>query len=179
MDDATARLRLAAKVAADSDPVLTTEEFDELFAAARRADAAGNAPSNVDSAPVWQGSTVYAYGDVVTAAPAAGRWWICLTPGTSASTQPVWPDQAGRPPGIVEVADGTVVWLDAGTAWTPTWDLNTAAAEGWELKAGKAAARFDFGTDGQTFQRSQVIAHCHRMAATYRRRSTDNAPVAV
>lgn len=54
--------------------------------------------------------------------------------------------------------------------WVPTWDLNSSAAKGWELKAGKASARFAFTTDGQTFQRQQVLAHCNRMAATYRRR---------
>jgi len=179
VDDATARLRLAAMVAADSDPTLNDDEFDLLVVDAKRSDAAGNLPANVDSAPVWQASTTYQHGDVVTASPAAGRWWRCIVPGTSSASQPVWPDQAGQPPGVTEVLDGTVTWLDAGAEWKPTWDLNAAAAKGWELKAGKAAGRFDFGTDGQTFQRSQVVAHCNRMAGIYRRKVTASAPVGV
>jgi hypothetical protein len=177
VDESAARARLEALVAVDSDPALTTDEFDLLVGDAKRADAAGNLPSNVDTAPVWQANTPYQHGDVVTASPATGRWWRCIVPGTTGSTQPAWPDQHGRPPGLTEVVDGSVTWLDAGAEWKPTWDLNAAAARGWELKAGKAAGRFDFGTDGQTFQRSQIIAQCNRMAGIYRRKITASAPV--
>ncbi len=62
-------------------------------------------------------------------------------------------------------------------AWTPTWDLNRGAAEGWRRKAGKLAMRFDFSADGQQFQRSQAVAHCERMAEQYRRRIVSSVPV--
>ncbi|HOR00263.1 MAG TPA: hypothetical protein PLJ35_15740 [Anaerolineae bacterium] len=62
-------------------------------------------------------------------------------------------------------------------AWTPTWDLNRGAAEGWRRKAGRLAMRFDFGADGQTFQRSQAVAHCECMAEQYRRRVVCSVPV--
>lgn len=62
-------------------------------------------------------------------------------------------------------------------AWTPTWDLNRGAAEGWRRKAGKLAMRFDFSSDGQTFHRSQAVAHCERMAKQYRRRIMAAIPV--
>ena len=54
--------------------------------------------------------------------------------------------------------------------WTPTFDLNRGAAEGWRRKAGKAAGRFDFQTDGQRFDRSQIVAHCQSQADYYRRK---------
>jgi hypothetical protein len=47
------------------------------------------------------------------------------------------------------------------------WDLNSAAAEGWRLKAGKAANRFDFGSDVNSFSRDQVYKHCIEMAKHY------------
>lgn len=54
--------------------------------------------------------------------------------------------------------------------WAPTWDINAAAAEGWRMKAAKAAGRFDFTTDGQTFQRSQLVAHCTQQNRIFLRR---------
>ena len=46
------------------------------------------------------------------------------------------------------------------TAWTPTWDLNAAAADGWSRKAAKAHNLFNFAEDGQRFDRSQIYANC-------------------
>lgn len=56
---------------------------------------------------------------------------------------------------------------DAG--WVPTWDLDAAAADGWTIKAGRAASGFNFAEDGQRFDRSQVHAQCMLMARHYRR----------
>lgn len=58
---------------------------------------------------------------------------------------------------------------DAG--WTATYDLQAAAADGWEIRAGRAAGAIDFGEDGQRFNRSQLYAQCMAMAALYRRGS--------
>jgi hypothetical protein len=55
--------------------------------------------------------------------------------------------------------------------WTPTWDPNAGAADGWMLKAGLVAGGYDFGEDGQNFSRSQVHAHCVAMAKHYRSRA--------
>ena len=57
-------------------------------------------------------------------------------------------------------------------AWTPTYDLNRGAAEGWARKAGKLVYAYDFSTDGQSFSRSQLVEHCERMAERYRKRVT-------
>lgn len=53
--------------------------------------------------------------------------------------------------------------------WTPTWDLRAAAAEGWRRKAGKVAGDYTFSTDGQSFSRSDMYAHCMEMSKQYRR----------
>ena len=60
------------------------------------------------------------------------------------------------------------------TSWTPTWDLNRGAAEGWRWKAGKVAGRFDFSTDGQSFHRSQMAEMCEPMVKQYARKVTSN-----
>jgi len=62
--------------------------------------------------------------------------------------------------------------------WTPTWDLNRGAAEGWRWKAAKlAASHFDFSADGAAFQRSQAVAHCQAQAQMYARRIVTSAVV--
>lgn len=55
----------------------------------------------------------------------------------------------------------------ADTDWDPTWDLNSAAAEGWRRKASIAAGRFSFAEDGQRFDRAAVYAHCTAQAQVY------------
>jgi hypothetical protein len=64
-----------------------------------------------------------------------------------------------------------------GSGWVETYDLNRAAAEGWRWKAGKAAASYDFSADGATFNRSQILAHCEKMAAQYQRRTVTTLEV--
>lgn len=170
MDSDTALLRLIDLADSGSDPVLGDDLLATIVADAARADAAGNSPLNISTAPTWAAATTYAFGDVITADPAAGRWWRCVIPGASAATQPSWPDQGGASPGVALVTDNDVTWEDAGTAWTGTYDLNAAAAEAWRIKAAKAAGRFDFQTDGQTFRRGQIVANCHRMERMFRRK---------
>lgn len=67
------------------------------------------------------------------------------------------------------------IYVDA--EWTPTWDLDAAAAEGWRRKAGLAAARFTFAEDSQRFDRAQIYAHCLSQAEQYARRSMGSIPV--
>jgi len=55
--------------------------------------------------------------------------------------------------------------------WTPSWDLNAAAAEGWLRKASKAVSRFSFAEDGQRFERAQIYAHCIRQHELYSRKA--------
>lgn len=49
--------------------------------------------------------------------------------------------------------------------WTPTYDLNTAAAQGWLIKAGRAAATVDTPEAGMVT--SKVFDNCRSMARIY------------
>ena len=167
MDEAAARAELEIMVQADIDPVLTEVDVDTLMARARRVDRAGNSPRNVTTADAWAASTGYLAGDVIVV---DGRWWRCLVPGTSAATEPTWPLFARQPVTETRVADGDVLWVDNGLQWEPTYDLHAAARMGWRLKAGKVANAYSFQTDGQTFQRQQMIQHCLAMAEQHRPR---------
>ncbi len=67
---------------------------------------------------------------------------------------------------ISQVADRQG-YAPADDNWTPTYDLNRGAAEGWRWKAAAAAAHFDFKADGAEFSREQVQQHCLEMASRY------------
>lgn len=54
--------------------------------------------------------------------------------------------------------------------WVPSWELNSAAAQGWLMKAGRAASDVTFTADGASYNRSDLIAHCRDMAAQYQAR---------
>ena len=56
------------------------------------------------------------------------------------------------------------------TDWTATFDLNSAAAEGWRWKAAKVSGKFAFTTSGQAFSRDQMSAMCLLMADRYQAR---------
>ncbi len=60
--------------------------------------------------------------------------------------------------------------------WTPTGDLDAAAAEAWRRKAGIAASRFNFAEDSQRFDRAQIYAHCLSQATEYANRSMGSIP---
>lgn len=64
----------------------------------------------------------------------------------------------------------------ADSDWTPTWDLDAAAAEGWRRKASIAASRFNFAEDSQRFDRAQIYAHCLSQAEQYARRAMGVIP---
>jgi hypothetical protein len=48
--------------------------------------------------------------------------------------------------------------------WTPTYDLNAAAAAGWLLKAGRASSTVELGSAEAT---SKVFDNCRAMARIY------------
>jgi hypothetical protein len=67
-------------------------------------------------------------------------------------------DPAGRPPPDED--------------WSPTYDLNAAAAQGWLIKAARAAATVDEPTAGVVT--SRIFENCRAMARLYssRRKSS-------
>ena len=77
-------------------------------------------------------------------------------------TDPQDVDFSTTPPTISEVDE-----------WIPTYDLNAAAADIWEEKAGAVADEFDFKADGGSYSRSQkeekylgkARFHCSRKSA--------------
>lgn len=64
-------------------------------------------------------------------------------------------------------ADGRLV-SDAN--YELTVDMNRAAAVAWGRKATKAASQFDFSSDNQRFNRSQILNHCLKMTREFQRR---------
>ena len=68
-------------------------------------------------------------------------------------------------------ADGN---LPSDDDWTPTYDLNSAAASVFEVKAALVVNKYDTNTDGQSLSRSQLLAHLMTMAKMYRNRRTSS-----
>lgn len=155
-------------VASSSEPVLTSAELDDLLVLAKRPDADGNLPYLP-----WRAQTAYGVDDVVVPDPRNGHLYKVTGAGTTGNAQPAWPLATGA-----TVVDGTVTWQEAGLApWTPTFDLNAAAAEGWRWKAGKVAAVYSYSIEGQSAQRAQMHAQCLEQAARYAKRVIRSVPV--
>lgn len=164
MDQTSALAQLRSMCAAGSHPVVDDAELLLALDGARRADSAGNSPANVSTASTWVASSQFAAGTVIKV---GARWWRALVTATTGVTAPTWPDLDGWPVTGARVFDGDMRWVDNGAEWAPTWALRAAAADVWERKAAKAAGDYDFGADGQTFDRSQVIDQCLRMARRF------------
>ena len=77
-------------------------------------------------------------------------------------------DIMGQPPYIRSTT--APFTLIANTWWDPNYDLNAAAADIWDEKAGALAASFDFSADSSTFNRSQAYEHATQRARLYRSR---------
>lgn len=62
--------------------------------------------------------------------------------------------------------------------WTATYDLNRAAAMGWEWKAGKVANQFNFSSEERSkYERSQVYNQCMASARMYKSRIHGTASI--
>lgn len=60
--------------------------------------------------------------------------------------------------------------------WSPTYDLNSAAAAGWLIKAGRAASTTETEPDSINVT-SRVFANCLRMARIYAGKRTASVRV--
>jgi hypothetical protein len=163
MNEATALTRIQNMVAWDQEPVLTSDQVADLVVLGRRLDVNGRW---IEDDTGWAASTAYSVGDRVAASPRNGHVYVVTVGGTSGSAAPAFPTSSGA-----TVTDGTVTWQEAGGSWEPTYDLNSAAAEGWRWKAAIVAGQFDYsinaGPSQQSFQRSSKHAHCIAMAQAY------------
>lgn len=115
------------------------------------------------TAVLWAPATVYKFGHVVvpTETHMNGRKYRCVKAGTSASTEPEWPDANGW-----RVTDGgTLRWEEYGPAGNNLWNIDAAASECWQQKIALVTQDFDFssGTNA-SYKRSQVYEHCVDMA---------------
>lgn len=166
MDSTTAEILLKAMLDWESEPALNQSLVDTLLTYSAQADDYGNRAGNVGGDP-WQLGSV-TVGTVIV--DGAGRYWRSIAPGTTQSTEPNWPNLSGSAPGYATVSDGTVTWIDQGSSWGGRWVLDVGAAMGWRIKAGMAASRYAFMTDGQQFSRNQMHMMCLAMAQAYERR---------
>jgi hypothetical protein len=168
MDNAALEALLKSMTDWETEPALSQSDIDACMAIAASVDAGGNPPSNVqEGASAWASGS-YEIGALVI--DSAGGYWRSITAGTSGSVEPQWPSPYGLDVGGWHVVDNAVTWVYQGTAWLGSFGLDAAAAAAWRIKAGKAASRFGFMTDGQQFSRNQVHAMCLAMAQTYERR---------
>lgn len=159
--------RLGRMVAATSEPVLDSTALADLLLQAQLADDDGNLP---DSYNTWAASTSYAAGAIVVPTTRNGSYYTAAV-GISGTAEPTWPTTG-------TVTDNTVVWTWTATVlWTPRYDLNRAAAEGWRQKAASLAARFDFSADGADYKISQAYDNCLKQVAQYQRRIIGSVPV--
>lgn len=61
--------------------------------------------------------------------------------------------------------------------WSPSWEIDWAAAEGWEMKAALAASKNQTITDGRGTASSYLYLNCVRMAEKFRERILSSAPI--
>ena len=79
-----------------------------------------------------------------------------------------------------ELLSGAALTDAAGLAplneeWTPTYDINAAAAQGWLIKAARAAATTDEPTAGMVT--SKIFDNCRTMARLYAGKRTTSVSV--
>lgn len=164
MNEADALVVLGQLSASGTFPTLTSGELTTCLASARLADRYGifgtDDLGNVYEVP-WEPETVYAVDDVRVPILRDGYMYVCSVAGSSGTEPPDW--SAG-----IDIIDGTVTWQFYAVGWTPTHDMNMAAATAWELKAGKTSDKTTFGADGGSFNPQQVYDHCMSMATLYR-----------
>jgi hypothetical protein len=162
---------LSRMVAADKAPVLDATALGELLDAARRRDLNRNWYA---SDTPWAANTALAVGTTIVPTDPTGVAYVVTVAGVTGGVEPVWP-AAGN------VVSGTVTFStllltgERALVWQPTYDLNTAAAEGWRWKAAQVSAQTDFASDGQSFSLSQRVKAFMDMAAQYAKRAGTGA----
>lgn len=161
MLETDARAKLEQITAASVFPTLDAATITRLLREARRVDDDDVLPSDDTE---WEPSHVYALNDIIVPTIRNGHEYKATVAGTSGATEPVWPTGSSQ-----GVADNGITWTEIGTdnAWQPTYDFNSAAAEGWRIKAGLVTNRHSFGSNAGNYNPEQVYQHCMEMAQYY------------
>lgn len=55
--------------------------------------------------------------------------------------------------------------------WNPTYDVASAIAQGWDIKAAKVVGAYQFRDTGLELHREQVYDHCVKQAVLWRSRA--------
>lgn len=153
--------RLRSMVEADRDPELSNAEIQMLL-------EDYSIPSEWST---WAASTAYVVGQRVVPYPGNNNVYIVTVAGTSGATQPVFPTVP-----LSTITDGGVTWRQ--DSLTRSYDFNRAAAQGWRLKMGKVANRYDVDMDlHQRLERSDLIKHMEMMVKQYSRRAMSSVLV--
>ncbi|HEY3413292.1 MAG TPA: hypothetical protein VGM51_09590 [Armatimonadota bacterium] len=162
-DGEKALRKLRTMTAADTAPVLSDEEILDLFDECRIAD-------------VWTPGTVVRPGQVIVPTVPTG-WSYNVAPwrdrdgdvgGITGTTEPRWPLDPRWPSWEpTEVTDGTVRFVIHKAEIMGLWDLQSAAHNGWMLKAAKTSSMYAVGTEAGNMHPEQVHAQCLAMARTF------------
>jgi hypothetical protein len=129
----------------DSTPSLDDVELNSILDAVQRAS-------------FWITATAFVFDDVVMPTVRNGHRYVCVTPGQTGATEPVWPIGTGS-----KITDGTAEWQEAGPDYDNVFDVRAAAHQAWTVKEGKASELFDIA--GQSV--SQIAEHCRDMAERF------------
>jgi hypothetical protein len=105
IDRTQALEQLAMDVDSASWPALDDTELGVIIDRAAMVDFGGNPPTNVDTAATWESATAFTVGQVIQVDE---RWWRCVVAGTTAVTEPSWPNLEGEERSSFRFIDGTV-----------------------------------------------------------------------
>jgi hypothetical protein len=160
VDDSQAMVELERLALPNECPVLLAAEVMDILTRYQRG-------------ALWSTATVVQLGSRVipTLAKRNGHRFKAVeyVSGTSnqqtGATEPTWTTtRDGR------VTDGSVIWQEDGWDWDAVlWDLDGAACEAWQTKAGKTINRVDFETQSIGVSASQMHEHCLAMARRFQR----------
>lgn len=156
--------------ATSSEPTLSSAEVADCLKSARRYDADGVEP---DDHLAWAASMALVVGDTVTPSERNGHYYtVTASDGTAGATEPTWPTTSGA----TVTADGVTYQESGSESWEPTFDLNYALAEAWDLKEAKAASRNQHIRDSRGEAADYLVLNCRSQAKKYRDRIAGSAP---
>ena len=182
MLESLALSRLTDMLANSQEPILSTSQLRDLLLRCRTPDRYRNRPDTYHS---WAPTTVFTAGERIVKqlrgqyelqlGGLAQTVYITDAGGTSGATEPAYPT------GVATVNDGSVIWrvlLAAETSpqlntsyWVGAYNLNYAAALGWQMKAGLVVGQYGLTIAGNQLQRDQVYTHCIKNYNMFMRRS--------